>query len=63
MSTLTLGTAFFKIGKEEVTSSDAFEKMKENRLTIARRLAQQRGTSAGYDPNAQNQNYPAYPDG
>ncbi|WP_303920070.1 cell surface protein SprA [Draconibacterium sediminis] len=63
MSTLTLGTAFFKIGKEEVTSSDAFEKMKENRLTIARRLAQQRGTSAGYDPNAQNQNYPGYPDG
>ncbi|WP_297099825.1 cell surface protein SprA [uncultured Draconibacterium sp.] len=63
MSTLTLGTAFFKIGKEEVTSSDAFENMKDYRRVIAHRLAQQRGTSAGYDPNAPNQNYPGFPDG
>ncbi|WP_321346653.1 cell surface protein SprA [uncultured Draconibacterium sp.] len=63
MSTLTLGTAFFKIGKEEVMSSDAFENMKEYRRVIAHRLAQQRGTSGGYNPSAPNQNYPGYPDG
>ncbi|MDX8338758.1 cell surface protein SprA [Draconibacterium sp. IB214405] len=63
MTTLTLGTAFFKIGKEDVSSSDAFENMKEYRKTIAHRLADQRGTSAGYVPGTPHPNYPDYPFG
>ena len=64
MTTLTWGTAFFAIGKEEVHQSEAFEKLKEYRLTIARRLAAQRvaNPAYGYDPAAVN---PAtgFPDG
>ncbi len=53
MSTLTWGTAFFAIGKGEVHQSDAFEKMKNNRLIIAERLAAQRNpdNDYGYDPS------------
>ncbi len=54
MSTLTWGTAFFAMGKGEVHQSQAFEKFKENRIVIARRLASQRNpdNGFGYDPNA-----------
>lgn len=65
MSTLTWGTAFFAIGgKEEVKSSEAFEKLKKYRSTISRRLAEQRGGSANYDPTADHSQYGApYRDG
>ncbi len=63
MTTLTLGTAFFKIGKGKVSSSESFENMKEYRQVIARRLANQRGTNGGYNPGKDNENYPGYPDG
>ena len=32
MSTLTWGTAFFAIGKEDVSSSDAFENLKDKNI-------------------------------
>jgi cell surface protein SprA len=54
MSVLTWGTAFFAIGKEEVHQSEAFQKMKDYRLIIARRLASQRPANFGYDPGAVN---------
>jgi cell surface protein SprA len=65
MSTLTWGTAFFAIGKGEVHESKAFESLRENRVIIANRLAQQRNANNGfgYDPNAPNPDYPGYPDG
>ncbi len=65
MSTLTWGTAFFAMGKGEVHHSEAFEKFKENRQTIAHRLAQQRGSdnNFGYNPSAPHEQYPTYPDG
>ncbi|MCK3683239.1 cell surface protein SprA [Maribellus sp. YY47] len=63
MSTLTWGTAFFAIGKGEVTSSKSFEKLKEYRAIIANRLAQQRGTSASYNPNTPHSQFAGYPDG
>jgi len=63
MTTLTLGTSFFKIGKGEVSSSGAFENMKEYRQVIAQRLASQRGTGGGYNPSAPHSEYPGYPDG
>jgi cell surface protein SprA len=52
MSVLTWGTAFFAIGKEDVHRSEAFEKLKENRLIIAKRLAARRPAANGYDPGA-----------
>ena len=56
MSTLTWGTAFFAIGKGEVHRSEAFEKFKEYRMIIARRLAEQRNpdNGFGYDPSSIN---------
>ncbi|MDF1560753.1 MAG: cell surface protein SprA [Bacteroidales bacterium] len=65
MSTLTWGTAFFAIGKGEVHQSKAFEDLRNNRVIIANRLAQQRlaDNNFGYNPNAPNPNYPGYPDG
>jgi len=65
MSTLTWGTAFFAIGKEKVQQSEAFEEFKDNRLTIAKRLAARRdpNNGFGYDPNAAHPDFPAYPDG
>ena len=64
MSTLTWGTAFFAIGKGEVVQSEAFERMKENRLIIARRLAGQRSpdNGFGYDPTKINPET-GFPDG
>lgn len=63
MSTLTFGTAFFKMGKGEVHSSESFENLKEYRLDIANRLADQRAAQdPSYDPG--NQNNPGqFPDG
>jgi cell surface protein SprA len=63
MSALTLGTAFFSIGKKDVTSSNAFENMKDYREVIARRLASQRGDAGGYDPTAEHSVSSGYPDG
>jgi len=64
ISTLTWGTAFFSMGgKEEVKSSEAFEKLKKYRATIAGRLAQQRGNSANYNPSAPHSQAEGYPDG
>ncbi len=65
MSTLTWGTAFFAMGKEEVHQSEAFENFKEYREIIANRLAARRNpdNGFGYDPSAPNQEYPGYPDG
>jgi cell surface protein SprA len=65
ISTLTWGTAFFAIGKGEVRKSEAFEKLKNNRLIIAKRLAAQRpvGGGYGYNPEQVHKNYPGYPDG
>ncbi|MCY1718920.1 cell surface protein SprA [Prolixibacteraceae bacterium Z1-6] len=63
MSTLTWGTAFFAIGKNDVNSSDAFENLKKNRKVIAHRLAEQRGTNGGYNPDKDHELYPGYPDG
>ncbi|MFZ2796747.1 MAG: cell surface protein SprA [Prolixibacteraceae bacterium] len=56
MSVLTWNTAFFAIGKEEVQQSEAFQKLKENRLIIARRLAAQRpaNNAFNYDPTEIN---------
>ncbi|HKI89374.1 MAG TPA: cell surface protein SprA, partial [Draconibacterium sp.] len=64
MSTLTWGTAFFAIGKGDVQQSEAFEKMKDYRLIIARRLAAQRSpdNGFGYDPSAINPQT-GFPDG
>jgi len=59
MSTLTWGTAFFAIGKEDVSSSDAFENLKGYRLDIANRLATQREQQ---DPTY-NRGNEKYPDG
>ncbi|WP_346856854.1 cell surface protein SprA [uncultured Draconibacterium sp.] len=63
MSTLTWGTAFFAIGKEDVSSSASFENLKEYRQVIAHRLANQRGSGGGYDPSSPHSQYPGYPDG
>jgi len=65
MSTLTWGTAFFAMGKGEVHQSEAFEKFKEYRQVIARRLAAQRdpNNGFGYDPTAPHDEYPGFPDG
>lgn len=65
MSTLTWGTAFFAIGKGEVHQSKAFDNMKEYRVIIANRLAEQRpaNNGYGYNPGAPNQQFPGYPDG
>lgn len=54
MSTLTWGTAFFSMGKGEVHPSETFEKFKDYRQIIARRLAAQRDpdNGFGYDPSA-----------
>lgn len=50
MSVLTWGTAFFAIGKEEVHQSEAFQRLKDYRLIIARRLANQRPAGPDYNP-------------
>ncbi len=63
MTTLTLGTAFFSIGKDEVRSSEAFENFKNYREIIANRLANQRSTMGGYDPTVGHSEYSGYPDG
>ena len=65
MSTLTWGTAFFAIGKGDAQQSDSFEKLKENRVIIANRLADQRSpdNGYGYNPSSEHQNFPGYPDG
>ncbi|MCF6333594.1 MAG: cell surface protein SprA [Draconibacterium sp.] len=65
MSTLTWGTAFFAIGKGDANQSDSFEKLKENRIIIARRLAGQRSpdNGYGYNPSDDHPNFPGYPDG
>ena len=64
ITTLTWKTAFFAIGREEVTSSKAFDNMKEYRKIIAHRLAAQRADNIGsYDPNSTHPNYPGYPEG
>ncbi|QGY44106.1 cell surface protein SprA [Maribellus comscasis] len=63
MSVMTLGTAFSKIGSNSVVESEAFEKFKDYRLTIARRLATQRSTNPeyNYDPSSLDEN--GFPDG
>lgn len=65
MSVNTMKTAFSKIGKENAdgsinVTSTAFDKLKENRLVIAERLAAQRvvNASEGYDPKAYEGDYP-----
>jgi cell surface protein SprA len=65
MSTFTWGTAFFKMGKGEVRSSEAFEQFKRNRIIIAQRLDGQRVENGmyGYTPGASHPLYPEYPDG
>lgn len=63
MSTLTWATAFFAIGKNDVSSSAAFEDMKQYRQVIAHRLANERGTAGGYDPSKPHSVYEGYPDG
>lgn len=65
MSTLTWGTAFFAMGKEEVHQSEAFENFKEYRRIIAHRLANRRNPNNGfgYDPSAPHPDDPRYPDG
>jgi cell surface protein SprA len=64
MSVFTWNTAFFAIGKEEVTQSEAFQNLKDYRLIIARRLAAKRpGNSLyNYDPSAVNPET-GFPDG
>ena len=65
MSTLTWGTAFFAIGKENVKQSKAFDNLKNYREIIARRLADRRpaNNGYGYNPNDPHPNYPGYPFG
>jgi cell surface protein SprA len=65
MSTITIGTSFFSIGKGSNYQSETFENLKGNRLIIAHRLANQRPSDNGfgYNPNKPNSNYPEYPDG
>ncbi len=63
ITTMTLKTAFFSIGREEVTSSAAFDKMKEYRQVIAHRLANERAAGGNYDPDSPHPNYPGYPEG
>ncbi len=65
MSTLTWGTAFFAIGKGDVSQSEAFDRLKENRAIISDRLASQRSADNGwgYNPEAEHPLYPGYKDG
>lgn len=62
MSVLSWSTAFFAIGKAEVPQSEAFQNLKDYRLTIARRLAANRPANNGYDPTAINP-HTGFPDG
>lgn len=62
MSVLSWSTAFFAIGKSEVPQSEAFQNLKDYRLTIARRLAANRPANNGYDPTAINPQT-GFPDG
>lgn len=63
MSIITLGTAFSKIGAGEVVESDAFEKFKRYRITIAERLAAQRSANPNYDYDPTVTDDDGYPDG
>ncbi|HET6556825.1 MAG TPA: cell surface protein SprA, partial [Prolixibacteraceae bacterium] len=57
MSINTMRTAFSKMGDEKGTPpSKAFEALKANRATIARRLANQVPTSGGYNPSIPDPN-------
>ncbi|HEX7585387.1 MAG TPA: cell surface protein SprA, partial [Prolixibacteraceae bacterium] len=62
MSINTLRTSFSKMGGANVPASKAFQNMKDNRLIIAKRLANQRiGNTQGYNPTPPD---PAtFPDG
>ncbi len=62
MTVLTWGTAFFAIGREEVHQSESFEKLKDYRIIIARRLAARRPAGNGYDPGYVNPET-GFPDG
>ncbi len=62
MSVLTWGTAFFAIGKEEVHQSEAFQRLKDYRLIIARRLAGERPAGPDYNPSVTNPET-GFPDG
>jgi len=63
MSVLTWGTAFSKIGSGDVVESEAFEKFKDYRISIARRLASQRSANPdnNYDPASVDED--GFPDG
>jgi cell surface protein SprA len=66
MSVMTLGTAFEKIQASDGYASATFEKFKNNRVVISRRLAEQRVNnqvtgSPVYDPTSGNA--PGYADG
>lgn len=52
MTLFTWGTAFSAIGNDKIEQSEAFERFKRNRITIAERLANQRipNSNQGYDP-------------
>ena len=63
MSTLTWKTAFFSIGKETITSSQAFEDMKDNRKIIAQRLANKRASAGNYDAFSAHASDAGYPEG
>jgi cell surface protein SprA len=66
MTVVTIGTAFEKLSLENNYNSEAFEKFKNNRVVISRRLAEQKlGSqvtgSPSYDPESGQ--YPGYADG
>lgn len=56
MSVNTWKTAFSKMGNAEIEASDAYQKMMDNRIVIAQRLANRRtaNPNVGYNPNDVN---------